>query len=73
MSKLKWYAVNSIVIGDIRPIQRKAGGGVTEDMLTDSKNEAIDQCVIYLRQCIAKAEKRIKWLECKKQRRLRYE
>lgn len=66
MTDLKWCAWNSVRIDEIQPIQRVAGGGVTEDMLVDTKNEAIDQCIIYLEHRIAKAERRIRWLQMQK-------
>ncbi len=60
---MSWYVPNSVNINDIRPIERKAGGGVTESMLCDTYQDAVRKAISILMCRIDTAEKFIRKFE----------
>jgi len=59
----KWYTPNSSIVSYIKPERRKAGGGVTESMLVDTYEEAVEQAKRYTKQHIASAKAHLRTLE----------
>lgn len=54
--KKGWYCPNSVIVTSIRPEYRGAGGGVTEDMLVETEEEAWLLAERYTKQNILAAE-----------------
>lgn len=42
-----WYVHRSVILSDVVPELRNAGGGVTEDKLHANVNDAIDEAIIF--------------------------
>jgi hypothetical protein len=60
-----WYSPNSVNVRDIRPDWRYAGGGVSEQDLSDLPT-AIDRAIAYTKPRIEDATRHLKELEAAK-------